>query len=134
MPSGFPQDRADRFADRLDIGIGCGVCIACLSFVCIAMDGGDAADVRRQLRIMTPDIWSDGLDAPALAAVRAARDRGDPDAQAALDELERRGGRSTVARAIVRVLAERLRRRVNTELEIGNRARPRLRRAPPEWN
>lgn len=134
MPTGFPQNRADAFALRLDIGIDCGVCTACLGFVCMAMDDGDAAEVRREVRRMTPGIWSDGLAEPAVAAVRAARDGGDPDAQAALDELERRGGRSTVARAIVRVLAERLRRRVNTELAVEKLARPRLRRAPPEWN
>jgi hypothetical protein len=64
--------------------------------------------------------------------VRAARDGGDPDAQVALEELELRGGRSRVARAIVRNLAERLRRRVHTELAVERLARPR--RSPPEWN
>ena len=83
---------------------------------------------------MTPELWMDGLAEPALAAVRAARDRGDPDAQAALEELERRGGRSTVAHAIVRHLAEKLRRRVRSELTLEELARPRLRRSPPEWN
>ena len=100
----------------------------------MAMDGGDPAEIRRELRAMSPDIWVDGLAEPALAAVRAAHGRGDPDAQAALEELERRGGRSTVAQAIVRHLAEKLRRQVRTELRVEELARPRLRQSPPEWN
>lgn len=134
MPSPFPQSRADAFADRLDLGLDTGVCCACLSFVCMAMDGGDAAEIRRELRKMSPELWMDGLAEPALAAVRAAQGRGDPDAEAALEELERRGGRSTVAHAIVRHLAEKLRRRVHAELRVGELARPRLRQSPPEWN
>jgi len=134
MPSRFSQSRADAFAGRLDVGLDTGVCLACLGMVCMTMDGGEPAKIRGSLRAMTPELWMDGLAEPALAAVRAARDRGDPDAQAALEELERRGGRSTVAHAIVRHLAEKLRRRVRSELTIEELARPRLRRSPPEWN
>jgi hypothetical protein len=134
MRSHLPQSRADAFAGRLDAGLDSGVCLACLDMVCMAMDGGDPAEIRRALRVMSPDIWMDGLAEPALAAVRAAHGRGDPDAQTALEELERRGGRSTVAQAIVRCLAEKLRRRVHAELRVGELARPRLRRSPPEWN
>jgi hypothetical protein len=134
MPSRFPQARADAFADRLDLGLDTGVCCACLSFVCMAMDGGDPAEIRREVRRMSPELWGDGLAEPALNAVRAAHDRGDPDAPAALEELERRGGRSTVAQAIVRHLAEKLRRQVRTELRVEAAARPRLWQSPPEWN
>ncbi len=134
MPSRFPQARADAFADRLDLGLDTGVCCARLSFVCMAMDGGDPAEIRRELRRMSPDLWMDGLAEPALAAVRAAHTRGDPDAQAALEELERRGGRSTVAQGIVRHLAEKLRRQVRAELRVEGMAREQLRRSPPEWN
>src|ERR1043165_6787544 len=126
MPSPFPQSRADAFADRLDVGLDTGVCLACLGMVCMAMDSGNAAKIRGALRAMSPDLWMDGLAEPALAAVRAARGRGDPDAQAAREELERRGGRSTVAQAIVRHLAEKLRRQVRTELRLEELARPRL--------
>jgi hypothetical protein len=134
MPSSFPQSRADAFAGRLDVGLDSGVCLACLGMICMAMDRGDSAEVRRELRLISPDVWMDGLAEPAQAAVRAAHGRGDPDAQAALEELERRGGRSTVAQAIVRQLAEKLRRRVRAELRVERLARPRLRRSPPEWN
>jgi phosphoserine phosphatase len=77
---------------------------------------------------MTPDLWFDGLDAQALAAVRRACAAGVPDAEQALADLEARGGRSVVARAIVRRLAGELaeraarNRRLNPEL---NRARHR---------
>lgn len=134
MRSPFPQPRADAFAERLDVGLDTGVCLACLGIVCMALDGGDPADIRRTVRAMSPDLWEDGLAEPALAAVQAAHGRGDPDASEALDELERRGGRSTVAQAIVLRLAEKLRRRVRAELRVEELARPRLRRSPPEWN
>ena len=83
---------------------------------------------------MTPVLWAEGLAEPALAAVRRARDRGVPDAHAALADLERNGGRSSVARAIVRHLAEELTRRTRTELQLEALARDRLRLAPPELN
>jgi hypothetical protein len=134
MPARFPQPRADAFASRLDIGLDCGACLACLGVVCMEMDHGSPAKIRGALRAMSPELWADGLAEPALAAVRAAQDRGDPDAQAALEELEQRGGRSTVAQGIVRHLAEKLRRQVRTELRIEAAARPRLRQSPPEWN
>ena len=134
MPSRFSQARADAFADRLDLGLDTGVCCACLSFVCMAMDGGDPSKIRREVRRMSPELWMDGLAEPTLEAVRTAQRRGDPDAGAALEELERRGGRSTVAQGIVRHLAEKLRRQVRTELRVEELARPRLRQAPPEWN
>ena len=76
---------------------------------------------------MTPDLWHDGLDAQALAAVGRACASGVPDAERALAELEARGGRSVVARAIVRRLAGELAERaardpwLNPEL---NQARP----------
>ncbi len=65
---------------------------------------------------MTPQLWVDGLAAPALAAVRRAGNRGVPDAAAALADLERHGGDSAVARAIVRRLAEELSRRARERL------------------
>jgi hypothetical protein len=134
MPSRFSQSKADAFAGRLDIGLDSGICLACLGMVSMETDGGDPAKIRGALRAMSPELWMDGLAEPALAAVRAANGRGDPDAQAALEELEHRAGRSTVAQAIVRHLAEKLRRQVRTELRVEELARPRLRQSPPEWN
>ncbi|MFN8185612.1 MAG: hypothetical protein U0R69_00885 [Gaiellales bacterium] len=130
----LPQTRADALARALDLDLEIGVCHACLSFVSFALADGDPAEIARQVRGMTPDLWDDGLAEPALAAVRHARDLRVPDAEAALADLERRGGRSPVARSIVRRLAEDLRRRTHTEMRLEALARDRLRSAPPELN
>lgn len=83
---------------------------------------------------MTPYIWDEGLAGPALAAVRRACERGVPHAREGLIDLERRGGRSAVARAIVLRLAAELSRRVHTEVGVLEQARERLGRARPELN
>lgn len=101
----LPVSRADELAAELELDLDCGVCLACLSFVSVALDRGDPVEISRELRQMTPDLWEEGLADPALAAVRRARDRGVPDAEAALAE---RSGRSAVARAIVKRLAGQL--------------------------
>jgi hypothetical protein len=83
---------------------------------------------------MTPDLWADGLSEQALVAVRRACIRGVPDAAAALADLEERGGRSVVARSIVRRLAGELANRARADLKLQELARPRLSSAPPELN
>jgi hypothetical protein len=82
-----------------------GICHACLSFVSFPLDDGDKREAKRQARTMTPILWEEGLAEPALAAVRKAQRDGVPNAADAIDELERNGGRSAVARAIVLRLA-----------------------------
>ena len=134
MPRGLPQPRADALAATVDVGLDCRICLACLSFVSMALDGGDPSDIARELRRMTPDIWHDGLSEIAIAAVRCARDLGVADADAALADLDERGGRSVVARAIVRRLAEELSRRARTTTRVQTMARDRSLLAPPEWN
>ena len=128
------QPRAHALASMLDLDLDVGICHACLSFVSLALDEGDPVEIARQIRRMTPDLWEDGLAEPALAAVRRACDFGAPDAEAALADLERNGGRSSVARAIVRRLAEELSHRVRTKIRLETLARDRLRLAPPELN
>ena len=128
------QARADALAAALDLDPDLPICCACLSFVSFALDDGDPSEIRRQTRRMTPFLWAEGLAEPALAAVQRASDLGVRDAQAGLADLERNGGRSWVARAIVRRLAAELSRRARTELELLERARDRLRLAPPDQN
>ncbi len=118
----------------LDLDLDVGICYACLSFVSFALDRGDPAEIAGELRRMTPDLWGEGLAEPALTAVRRARELGVPDAEAALADLERRGGRSPVARAIVRRLADELRQRTRAAMSLERLARDRLRSAPPELN
>lgn len=84
------------------------ICLACLSFVAFAIDSGDEREIRRWTRQMTPDIWAEGLALPATLAVERARRHGVVGAADAVSDLELHGGRSAVARAIVRRLAEEL--------------------------
>ena len=54
---------------------------------------------------MTPNLWHEGLAEPALVAMRAALDRNVDGARQALADLERGGGSSATAQAIVLRLA-----------------------------
>jgi hypothetical protein len=125
--------RARAFVAQIELSLA-GVCLACLSFVAFPLDDGDEREVARQLRVMTPDLWADGLDVQAFAAVRGACGRGVRDGPAALAELESLGPRSVIAREIVRRLAFELVNRTRTEMQLEARARPRLELAPPELN
>jgi hypothetical protein len=98
--------QAAALAERLDIPFD-GICLACLSFVSSAVRAGDERDIRLWVRRMTPDLWHDGLDEIALRHVGAAA-IDDAEAAEALADLERDGSRSTMARAIVLCLAQRL--------------------------
>jgi hypothetical protein len=126
--------RVDALVAKLDLDLDVGVCHLCLLFVCDALDRGDPRATAGELRRTTPDLWYDGLAGPALAAVRRAVAAGTPDADAALADLEQRGARSAVARAIVRRLAEMLAARARAESRLLERSRERLGRAPPELN
>ena len=114
--------RAAAIVAQLELDLDDGICHACLCFVSFAVDDGDEREIVRQVRQMTPGLWEDGLDVQALAAVQAACAAGVPDAQKALAELEARGGRSVIARAVVLRLA----------VELAERA-ARDRRLHPEW-
>lgn len=105
MPTKLTKARAEAVASTLEVGLDAPVCLACLSFVSIAIDRGDDREVARQARWVTPDLWAEGLAKPALAAARRAAIAGVPDAREALRDLEERGGRSVVAQALVRRLA-----------------------------
>jgi hypothetical protein len=125
--------RARAFVAQLDLSLA-GVCVACLSFVSFAVDDGDERDIARQVRAMTPDLWEDGLDVQAFAAVRAACQRGIRDGPLCLADLESRGARSPVAREIVLRLAHLLVTETTTQTKLESLARSRLALAPPELN
>jgi len=93
---------ARGIASQLDFHLDdIGICLACLSFVSMAIDGGDQRKIQGALQRMTPDLWVEGLALPARRALERARNRGVPGADAALADIEARGGRSMVAKAIV---------------------------------
>ena len=50
---------------------------------------------------MSFDIWAEGLEQPALLALRRARDERIPDAEDGLADADENGGRSLMAQAIV---------------------------------
>lgn len=125
----------DSLAAALDLDLGhVGICHACLSFVAFPLDGGDVREARSWARRMTSDLWHEGLAEPALAAMRDAADAGIEGAAAALADLERNGGRSAVARAIVLRLAADLVEQMRAERRLLEASRSRLELAPPEWN
>ena len=100
---------ADVFARELELSLDdVPVCLACLSFVASAIDSGHEREIRRWTREMTPDLWDEGLALPAKLAVQRAERSGVQWASDAAADLQRHGGRSATARAIVRRLGEQL--------------------------
>jgi hypothetical protein len=132
-PSRFSKSRADAVAQELDVGLDVGICHACLCFVTFALDDSPPA-LSGQVRRMTPILWAEGLEVPALAAARRACDRGVRDAHVALADLEQNGGRSATARAIVRRLAAELARRTRMEMHLEATRRDRPSAARPYLN
>jgi hypothetical protein len=107
--------QADELAARLDLDPD-RVCHACLCIVSFALDAGQRHEIADALTRTTPDLWDDGLERQALSAAARACELGIPNACDALADLERRGAKSIVARAIVRRLAEELSARTRRSL------------------
>ena len=104
--------RAEQLVAALDLHLeDLAICEACLSFVTFALHSNDEREVARATAYVTPDLWADGLALPARLALERARADGVADAAVALEELELKGGRSGVAKAIVLRLAGEQRRR-----------------------
>lgn len=131
----LPRRRADRLAAQLRLTLeSTRICLACLSMVAFALDDCNRHEIQGRLMQLTVPLWEEGLAEPALTAVREACGRGLPDAPAALADLERAGGRTPIARAIVLCLARQLRRRARIEAQLAGLARDRLERTLPELN
>ena len=131
----FTLARARTLVSQLEVDVSrTSICYACLCVVSFPLDAGDERRAVYEARSMTPVLWHEGLAEYALAVVRQAAEARVRDAAPALEELERRGGRSAVARALVLRLADDLARRTRTELRIEAEARERLALAPPELN
>ena len=108
---------AMRLAVELDLDLDdLSICLACLSEVSMAIDGGNEHAIRGATIRMTRDLWAEGLEQPARSALEGARDHDLPGAEAALAEVAELGPRSRIARAIVRVLAEQLSERAGGDL------------------
>ncbi len=97
--------RAAELAAKLGIDVHeTRICLPCLSIVAFPLDSGDEPKTRGATLSMTPQLWEEGLELPARLALERARARGVKDADLALADVERAGAKTTVARAIVRVL------------------------------
>jgi hypothetical protein len=100
---------ARELAAQLDLDLGhIPICYPCLSFVSMAIDNGDQHKIRGATVQFTPDLWEEGLAAPARGAVERAARRGVKNADRALADIDRAGARTPIARAIVQVLAVQL--------------------------
>jgi hypothetical protein len=74
----------------------------------MAIRSGDERKIRREVSRMTPELWTEGLEQPLRLAVKRTVERRVPLAREALSDLDRRRGRSTVAKAVVRRLGQQL--------------------------
>jgi hypothetical protein len=102
-------EKARKLAAELELDVhAIGICHACLCVVSFAIDGGDEADIRRQTNAFAGPLWHEGLALPARVALERARRTGVPLAEEAIADVEQRGARSPVVRAIVRRLGEDL--------------------------
>src|ERR671937_414938 len=103
----LPPARALALARLLDLDFEkLPICLPCLFVVSMSLDNDSEPKIRGTLVSMTPNLWDEGLEAPAREAVERARAKGIPDAAQALADLDARGARTPAARAIVRRLGE----------------------------
>lgn len=109
MSSRLTSESAAELAERLELDVqDIPICLACLSFVSMAIRSGDEADVRREVKRMTPELWAEGLEQPLRLALARAAERGVPFAREGLADLDACRGRSAVAKAVVRRLGQQL--------------------------
>ena len=100
------RKRAWELAATLDLDMWeAGICLPCLTFVAFPLDKGGEREVRGRTLEFTPILWEEGLEQSAREALERAREHGVKDAERALVDIARAGPRTTIARAIVRVLA-----------------------------
>lgn len=102
------RERANAIAASLDVGLHSpGLCLACLTFV--AFEDGDGRAVAGQVRTIAPTLWAEGFDKPVRSALLRAVREGVPRADEALQDLDDRGFRSAIFRAVVLRLGGELR-------------------------
>src|SRR3954451_18204508 len=100
MERGLPKKKAEELVGGIEVRLEPRICYACLSIVSMTLDCGERTKIDGVLRQMTPWLWGEGLAEFALDTVRRACDRGVSGAEIAFADLDARGGRSAVARAI----------------------------------
>lgn len=102
-------EQAGPLAAALELDLHtAGICHACLCIVSFAIDTGDERDIRRETRLLAAPLWEEGLALPVRVALERALRAGVPLAAEAIADIEQRGHRSPVVRAIVRRLGAEL--------------------------
>jgi hypothetical protein len=103
-----------RLARALEVGLDAhGVCPACLGMIAMELEHGDAESLARASRWVVTTLWLEGLGGAVEDALHRARRRGVTGVEEAFEDFESRGPRSDVFRAVVRRLAEDLKREVD---------------------
>ena len=118
MTQTLTDAQAAVLAAGLKLDLDDGICHACLSFVSVALEVGEPREITREVRRVTVDLWDDGLDRQAVTSAEQACGLGLPNANQGLADLRERGGKSLLARAIVRRLAEELSARARNALRV----------------
>jgi hypothetical protein len=105
----LPFRRALSLSRRLDLDVDrMPICLMCLLDVALALHAGDEPQTRGATVRVSPDLWDEGLEAPLRLALERACEEAIPDARQALEDVDRLGPRTTIARAAVRLLAHQL--------------------------
>ena len=96
------RDMSD-LAERLDISLDrTPICRACLSFVSMTLDKDDGGrEARGWAHRLSRDLWGEGLEAPLREALERAREAGDADAVAALEDIGTRGWRARIVPDVI---------------------------------
>jgi len=100
---------AESLAASLDVTLAShGVCPACLFEVAWDRAHGDERAQRSSYAVFAPNLWLEGLGETVRRALVVASHDGAPGAAAALTDLDARGLRSGIFRAVVNRLADQL--------------------------
>ena len=103
-------------AQRLDLD-RTPICRACLSFVSMTLDKDDGGrEARGWAHRLSRDLWGEGLEAPLHHALERARNAGDADAAAALDDIEARGWRARIVPEVIMRLGVELKEEAEAAL------------------
>ena len=105
-------------AHRLDIDLArTPICRACLSFVSMTLDKDDGGrEARGWAHRLSRDLWEEGLEAPLRDALERARNAGDADAAAALEDIEARGWRARIVPEVIMRLGVELKEEAEAAL------------------
>lgn len=101
--------QVEALAKSLDVGLQSpGVCPMCLWLVATELERDDGRAAAGRITVVAPTLWAEGLDRPVRDALERKVRSGVTDATDALRDLDERGFRSGIFRAIVRRLAAEL--------------------------